>query len=213
MEFVKVTFPTDRAVQLDGAPEGRTNKLLGVERGHHIFDLGEPFDYTPPNRDVLVAGTSQDRPQLIQFEPVSILELTIKNAGIGGVMHRLESRTYVGQPNETVSLTTQIDGGGQVGVIVDGQDLGSGRQFSLPQNPGDTIKLQISLVGPLGASCVVGIAVVDGGSDGDLLVCQAHNPAPVHFYTFSVASVGAINQLGRIKGVAKAKTGKKGGRK
>src|SRR5213596_1607525 len=116
-------------------------------------------------------------------------------------MHRLESRTYIGQPGETVSLTTQVDGGGQVGVTVDGQDLGAGRQFSLPPNPGDGVKLQIALVGPLGASCVVGIAVVDDGSDGDLLMCQAHNPAPVHFYTFAVAAVGALARLARVKTV------------
>jgi hypothetical protein len=114
-------------------------------------------------------------------------------------MHRLESRTYIGQPNERVSLTTQLDGGGQVSVVVDGQDLGAGRQFSLPPNAGDGVKFQIALVGPLGASCVVGISLVDGGSDGDFLICQTHNPAPVNFYTCSVAGMSALRTLAQLR--------------
>ena len=128
-------------------------------------------------------------------------------------MHRLESRTYVGEKAEAVSLTTAVDGGGQVSVMVDGQDLGAGRQFQLPPNPGERVKLQIALVGPLGASCVVTISVVDGGSDADFLMCQAHNPAPVHFYNCSVAGPTALNALGKVKAAQPQRAGKKGGRK
>jgi hypothetical protein len=70
MEFVRVTFPSVRGVQIDGAPQGQTGDLLGVQRGHHIFDLGVPLDYTPASRTEVVAGTSQDRPMIIEFEPV-----------------------------------------------------------------------------------------------------------------------------------------------
>ena len=129
-------------------------------------------------------------------------------------MHRLESRTYIGEPNETVTLTTQVDGGGQVSVMVDGQDLGNGRQCSLPSNPGDRVKLQIALVGPLAASCVVAISVVDGGSDGDFLMCQAHDPAPVHFYTVAVAAIAAIAKFADVIGASPPpKARKRGGRK
>ena len=80
MEFVKVTFPSRRSVQMDGAPEGHTGDLLGVQRGHHIFNLGEPVDYTPPNRTELVAGTSQDQPMIIKFEPDHLVALPMKKA-------------------------------------------------------------------------------------------------------------------------------------
>ena len=110
-------------------------------------------------------------------------------------MHRVDSRTYVGQPNEVVTLTTQVSGGGQVSVLVNGQDIGAARQFPLPPNAGDRLKFQVALMGPLGATCVLTIATVDGVSDGDFLMCQAHNPAPVNFYTCSVAAVSALKAL------------------
>src|SRR5687768_8584001 len=115
-----------------------------------------------------------------------------------GHMHRVDSRTYVGQPDEVVTLTTQVDGGGQVTVVVNGQDIGGARQFPLPSNAGQRLKFQVSLMGPLGASCVVGIFPVDGSSDGDFLMCQAHNPAPVNFYTCSVAAAPTMNALAEV---------------
>ena len=127
-------------------------------------------------------------------------------------MHRLESRTYVGQPDEKVTVTTQLHGGGQVDVMVNGQSIGASGQFALPATPGDRVKMQITLIGPLGASCVVGIATVDGGTDGDFLLCQTHNPAPVNFYTFSVAAAEAVRAIVTTK-ADKAKPAKKGGRR
>ena len=128
-------------------------------------------------------------------------------------MHRIESRTYVGQPSETVTLTTQVDGGGQVSVVVDGQDIGAARQFPLPTTPGSRLKLQITLMGPLGATCVVGIATVDGGSDGDFLMCQAHNPAPVNFYTCAVAAAPALEALATARRARPGKAPAKGKKK
>ena len=127
-------------------------------------------------------------------------------------MHKVDSRTYIGQPNETVSLTTQLGGGGQISVVVDGQDLGGGRRFPLPPDPGDRVKLQIMLVGPLGATCVVSISTVDGASDGDFLMCQAHNPAPVNFYTCSVAQPSALTAFAKLKSRAGAKRKRSGPR-
>jgi hypothetical protein len=120
-------------------------------------------------------------------------------------MHRLDSRSYVGKPDEMVTVTTQLDGGGSVSVTVHGQDLGTGGQFSLPSTPGERLKMQVALAGPLGASCVVTIAEVDGGSDTDFLICQAHDPAPVHFYNFSVAASAAVAKFARAIGKRRVK--------
>jgi hypothetical protein len=128
-------------------------------------------------------------------------------------MHRIESRTYVGQPSEIVTLTTQVDGGGQVSVVVDGQDIGAARQFPLPTAPGTRLKWQITLMGPQGATCVVGIATVDGASDGDFLMCQAHNPAPVNFYTSSVAAAPALEALATARRARARKAPAKGRKK
>src|SRR5262245_13704091 len=116
-------------------------------------------------------------------------------------MHRLQTRTYIGEPDETVRLTTQLDGGGQIAISVDGQPLADPSRFSLPLEPGGRVTVEIALVGALGASCVVGIADVDGGRDGDLLLCQAHDPAPVHFYIFSVAPAAAVAALTDLRAV------------
>jgi hypothetical protein len=120
-------------------------------------------------------------------------------------MHRTDGRTYIGQPREVVTVTTQVSGGGQAAVIVNGVDMGPKGQFPLPPDPGDRIKWQIALMGPLGATCVVGTAVVDSGSDSDFLICQAHNPAPVHFYTCSVVQAPALRALRGIRGAKGAR--------
>jgi hypothetical protein len=130
-------------------------------------------------------------------------------------MHRIDSRTYVGQPNETVTLTTQVSSGGQVSVIVDGRDIGAARRFSLPATDGDRVRFQIALGGPLGSTCVVTISPVDGGTDGDFLMCQAHNPAPVNVYWCSVAVAKKKDTKERkktttTKAKAKATRGKRG---
>jgi|SRR5262245_51032338 len=115
-------------------------------------------------------------------------------------MHRLQSRTYVGQPGETVSVGTTVDGGGQVSVTVGGQTVVNG-QFQLPPTPGSTVRMQIALAGPQGASCVVPITVVDGAADTDFLLCSVFNPAPVHFYDFAVAGAAAVAALAGAKNV------------
>ena len=120
-------------------------------------------------------------------------------------MHRISLRTYVGQPNEVVSLSTDPDAGGQVSATLDGRPIPPNSQFQLSASPGSQSSLQVSLVGPLGASCVVGLSVVDGSSDGDFLLCQTHNPAPVHFYNIGVAAATAVARFGTTKGVKGAK--------
>jgi hypothetical protein len=114
-------------------------------------------------------------------------------------MHRLRDRTYVGTPGETATLTTILDGGGQASATVDGAPF-TGSRFDLPLATGAQLVLELRLVGPTGASCAVGIATVDGGQDGDLLLCQPHAPVAVQDYTFSVAGQNSVAGLAAIRG-------------
>jgi hypothetical protein len=70
MEFVKVLFPTERDVFIDGQVSGKTNQVLAVGLGHHKFTLGGPPNYTPSEIDQLVSGTSSEFPMIIQFGQV-----------------------------------------------------------------------------------------------------------------------------------------------
>lgn len=115
-------------------------------------------------------------------------------------MHRIQGRTYLGQPGEVVTVNTSVAGGGQAGVTVAGQPLAGG-QFRLPNATGSVLRMQIALAGPKGASCAVTIAIVDGGQDTDFLLCTTFNPAPVNFYDFSVAAAAAVASLAAAKGV------------
>ena len=117
-------------------------------------------------------------------------------------MHRLGAGTYLGELEETVTLTTELDGGGQVRVTLDGEDMADEREFTLPAESGERSTLQITLSGPLGATCVVTIAVVDGATDGDFLICQAHDPKPVHTYTFDAAAGAVIAKFAIAIGAA-----------
>ena len=67
-QYVKVVFPTRRKVWVDDRLTGFTNKPFQLETGHHVFHLGEPVDYRPERREVLVTGTLPDEPMIIEFE-------------------------------------------------------------------------------------------------------------------------------------------------
>lgn len=67
MEYVKVTYPTDRFVYLDDEQAGRTNEVLRVEAGTHVFDLGTPANYKPASRQVEVKDTTVLQPLVIAF--------------------------------------------------------------------------------------------------------------------------------------------------
>jgi hypothetical protein len=71
MEFVIVTFPTTRNVRVDGSREGQTGQIIGVQRGRHIFDLGNPRDYLPPSVEVPVFNTTPGMPLAIAFHPTA----------------------------------------------------------------------------------------------------------------------------------------------
>ncbi len=71
MEFVVVSYPKDRAVRIDRRVAGKTNNTLMVERGHHIFDLGEPGDYKPGSVEKDVQNTTSLTPLIVDdFQPL-----------------------------------------------------------------------------------------------------------------------------------------------
>jgi hypothetical protein len=67
MEYVKVTFPTDRLVYVDGEENGNTNEVLKVEAGTHVFELGNLANYRPASRKVTVEDTTVLEPLEIAF--------------------------------------------------------------------------------------------------------------------------------------------------
>ena len=112
-------------------------------------------------------------------------------------MQLLDTRTYAGVPGETVTVSTDVAGSGAVTVMIDGATVGEDPTFVFKANPGDETHMSIVLVGAVGDSCVVGISEVNGASDGDLLLCQSLDPAPIHRYRFIVVAAAAVAALER----------------
>jgi hypothetical protein len=67
MEYVIVTFPTERQVFIDGEQDGYTNEVLRVDAGSHLFELGHLENYRPGSRKVLVQDTTPSQPLEIAF--------------------------------------------------------------------------------------------------------------------------------------------------
>jgi hypothetical protein len=71
IEYVVVDYLSDRDVHIDGQITGKTNETLRVDRGHHIFDLGEPKDYQPESVEKLIRRTTWTKPLHIKaFHPL-----------------------------------------------------------------------------------------------------------------------------------------------
>lgn len=67
MEYVKVIFPTTRYVYIDGEQGGRTNTVLRIEAGTHVFDLGNLANYAPESQELVVEGTTVLAPLVVAF--------------------------------------------------------------------------------------------------------------------------------------------------
>jgi PEGA domain-containing protein len=67
MEYVRVTFPTQRLVYINGEQSGSTNEVLRIEAGTHRFELGTLMNYRPASREVMVQDTSALEPLEIAF--------------------------------------------------------------------------------------------------------------------------------------------------
>jgi hypothetical protein len=65
MEYVVIKWAASRKVRIDGQDAGFTNDTLRVEKGHHIFDLGDPRDYLPASIALLVEKTTSVGPLII----------------------------------------------------------------------------------------------------------------------------------------------------
>ena len=73
MEYVVVTYTVDRKVRIDGQDAGFTNDTLMVEKGTHIFDLGDPADYKPATIEIIVQDTTSVGPMIIKdFHPSGV---------------------------------------------------------------------------------------------------------------------------------------------
>jgi hypothetical protein len=67
-EYVRVIFPEQRDVFVDGDKMGRTNRKFRIGRGTYVFDLGDPQDYAPSSRTKTVKNTTEDEPLEVPFE-------------------------------------------------------------------------------------------------------------------------------------------------
>jgi PEGA domain len=67
MEYVIVTFPSNRLVYIDGEQNGSTNDVLRIDAGTHVFELGNLSNYRPGSRKVLVKDTTVLEPLEIPF--------------------------------------------------------------------------------------------------------------------------------------------------
>jgi hypothetical protein len=67
MEYVTVSFPTSRFAYIDGEQAGRTNTVLRVEAGTHVFDLGNLANYEPASQECGVEGTTVLEPLVVAF--------------------------------------------------------------------------------------------------------------------------------------------------
>jgi hypothetical protein len=73
VEFVIVRLDHQkRRVFIDNQKQGMTGARQSVAEGMHIFDLGDPVDYTPESQEVEVTGTSASDPMIIEFAPVPV---------------------------------------------------------------------------------------------------------------------------------------------
>jgi hypothetical protein len=73
VEFVIVRLDDlKRRVFIDNQRQGMTGARQGVPEGMHIFDLGDPVDYTPPSLEIEVTGTSAADPMVIDFTAIPV---------------------------------------------------------------------------------------------------------------------------------------------
>lgn len=72
MEYLKVSFPEDRGVKVDGRPAGRTNVVVEIEGGTHSVTLDGPRDFAPPSQPVVLDATTVVGPKEISFRKIAL---------------------------------------------------------------------------------------------------------------------------------------------
>jgi hypothetical protein len=117
-------------------------------------------------------------------------------------MHKTGVNDYSGAPGEQVTVTTTIAGSATANFLLNGQPQGSNSPFvfNLPSTPGQSSQLSITLVGAVGDTCTVKIAVVDGGSDVDFMACRSTLPFPVENYHFQALAPQQLGLAATLKG-------------
>lgn len=71
MEYVIVKFEDDRALIIDGTPQGRTNVILELEEGTHIIKIqSPPANFKPSFRRPTLTGTTVFLPKEVSFEKI-----------------------------------------------------------------------------------------------------------------------------------------------
>ena len=117
-------------------------------------------------------------------------------------MHKTGVNDYSGALGEQVTVTTNVAGSATVNFLLNGQPQGGSSPFifNLPSTPGQSSQLSVALVGVVGDTCTVNIAVVDGGSDIDFMACRATNPFPVENYHFLALAPQQLGLAATLKG-------------
>lgn len=65
MEYIIVRYPTVRDVVVDGQIAGKTNNVLAVDTGPHVFGIGGLQDYRPRTVTKNVKDTTPTSPLII----------------------------------------------------------------------------------------------------------------------------------------------------
>ncbi len=69
MEYLLVRYPQSRTVLIDGADQGRTNRLIELAAGTYTVTLAPPADFAPKRRRVRLRDTSPIVPKAVAFAP------------------------------------------------------------------------------------------------------------------------------------------------
>lgn len=68
MEHVTVKYWRRRNVFINGEKSGYTNMTLRTNRGTQVFTLGDPPNYEPTRRRVMVQNTTAINPLVVSFK-------------------------------------------------------------------------------------------------------------------------------------------------
>jgi hypothetical protein len=67
-EYLRVKFPHQREVLINGESLGETNELLELEGGEYEVTLGPPLNFRPAQQTIDLRHTSAGTPRSIEFK-------------------------------------------------------------------------------------------------------------------------------------------------
>ncbi len=74
MEYLRVIFPDQRNVVVDGVELGQTNDVLELEGGHHEVTLNGEKNFSPVTKNILLRDTIELSPFIVNFAKISIAQ-------------------------------------------------------------------------------------------------------------------------------------------